>query len=185
MYFFVWGIAGIARRGLVRKVFAIVLIMFIGGLVYQNGEAGISSINAKTVQGIFTSESSYLSAITLSSQSGQQTQQQSTGASTTGSFTISTITAATPTTTVPVAGIQPAQVVDSAWVAQFVQDVNQARQNVGSSPLQENTTLDQFSKIRAGAAIGNYTISHYGYDQDASCFFVNCIPYSELGVNWG
>lgn len=71
--------------------------------------------------------------------------------------------------------------IDAAWVSQFFALVNDYRQTHGLPTLSESAVLDQFSAKRFATASSNYQISHYGYDNDASCFFVNCIPYSDLG----
>ena len=61
--------------------------------------------------------------------------------------------------------------------------VNQARTSEGLVGLTQSDSLDQFAAVRLQTSTTgkNWEITHYGIDHDASCFFVNCIPYSELG----
>jgi hypothetical protein len=74
--------------------------------------------------------------------------------------------------------------IDAAWVQQFMGIVNTMRSSSGVPPMVQNATLDEFAKMRATTAIAHNGISHYGRDQDYSCFFVNCIPSSELGRSY-
>src|SRR5712691_522120 len=70
--------------------------------------------------------------------------------------------------------------IDTGWVQQFVGNVNAIRAKFGVPPLVQNTTLDEFARLRAHTTISNYGISHYGRDHDFSCFFLGCVPSSEL-----
>src|SRR2546426_3588678 len=71
--------------------------------------------------------------------------------------------------------------IDSGWVRQFIGEVNAMRAKFGVPPLAQNTTLDDFSRLRAHTTIANYGVSHFGRDHDFSCFFLDCVPSSELG----
>ena len=70
--------------------------------------------------------------------------------------------------------------IDTRWVQQFIVNVNAMRAQFGVPPLVQNTTLNEFARLRAHTAIANYGISHYGRDHDFSCFFLDCVPSSEL-----
>lgn len=75
--------------------------------------------------------------------------------------------------------------IDPIWIAQFIADVNNARQQQGLGPLTADASLNSFAAKRFTTASSNYQISHYGFDSDMSCFFINCIPLSELsGPNY-
>jgi len=58
--------------------------------------------------------------------------------------------------------------INSTWVFQFFNIVNQYRQSIGAPPLQYCPWLDNFAHIRFETMIQNPTISHYGFDQDFS-----------------
>jgi hypothetical protein len=62
--------------------------------------------------------------------------------------------------------------------------VNAMRSEAGVPPLTQNSTLDEFAKLRAGTTMAHYGISHYGRDHDFSCFFLKCIPSSELNKGY-
>jgi hypothetical protein len=57
--------------------------------------------------------------------------------------------------------------IDSSWVQQFMNDTNQYRQ----SPLIYESSLDNFSQLRFESMVGNYEISHFGFDQDIAAYF--------------
>ncbi len=59
-YLFFWGIAGIARRGAGRKVFAMLLLMFLAGMAYENQQAGLSDLSLTSVHGVYSSENAFL-----------------------------------------------------------------------------------------------------------------------------
>ena len=84
------------------------------------------------------------------------------------------------TTTNPTGAVVAGTAIDAAWVSQFMTDVNTARAQQGESPLASESSLDSFSGERFTTASSNYQISHYGFDSDMSCFFINCISLSEL-----
>ncbi len=63
--------------------------------------------------------------------------------------------------------------VDGAWVQQFVGLVNQAR---GSNTLVENSTLDQFARLRFTTAATQPDISDFGLATDAGNFFGGSPP---------
>ena len=70
--------------------------------------------------------------------------------------------------------------IDTRWVQQFIGNVSAIRAKFGVPTLVQNATLDEFASLRAHSTISNYGISHYGRDHDFSCFFLECIPSSEL-----
>jgi hypothetical protein len=74
--------------------------------------------------------------------------------------------------------------IDARWVQQFISNVSATRAQFGVHPLVQNTTLDEFARLRAHTTIANYGISHYGRDHDFSCFFLDCLPSSELGQGY-
>lgn len=59
VYLFVWGIAGIARRGIGRKAFGVLLILVLVGLVYQNSSV-VSTLNFQSVGTAYEQEAAYL-----------------------------------------------------------------------------------------------------------------------------
>lgn len=76
VYVFVWGVAGIARRGAGRKAFSVLLILVLIGLAYQNYSA-LQNTNVRTVGiayqrevSLVSSALSYLSSLSPSSTSG-------------------------------------------------------------------------------------------------------------------
>jgi len=60
--------------------------------------------------------------------------------------------------------------INSTWVFQFFNIVNQYRQSTGAPPLQYCPWLDNFAQIRFETMIQNPEISHYGFDQDYNEF---------------
>ena len=57
-------------------------------------------------------------------------------------------------------------IINSTWVFQFFNIVNQYRQSNDTPPLQYCPWLDNFAHIRFETMIQNPAISHYGFDQD-------------------
>ncbi len=74
--------------------------------------------------------------------------------------------------------------VDALWVQQFLLSTNLMRSGMGLPSLTENTTLDGFAGLRAHTAMSHYGITHYGRDRDFSCFYLNCVPSSELNLGY-
>lgn len=153
LFVVVYGILGITHRGVGHKSFAILLILLIVGLVYQN-QASLRQLNTSTIQGVFQDESSYLTAMVAWSANLSQSNPSSnslSGSHTTGQnsnplqFSGSTINA--------------------TWVQQFIARVNSARQAQGLQPLTVSGTLDQFAQQRFQLETeGNHwQITHYGY----------------------
>jgi uncharacterized protein YkwD len=60
--------------------------------------------------------------------------------------------------------IQPT--INSTWIFQFFDIVNQYRQSIGAPSLQYCPWLDNFAHVRFETMIQNPAISHYGFDQD-------------------
>jgi uncharacterized protein YkwD len=60
VYFFVWGVAGIGERKTGRKVLAILMMMFLIGLTYQNREAVPSYISLSSISNVYVSENAYV-----------------------------------------------------------------------------------------------------------------------------
>ena len=86
----------------------------------------------------------------------------------------------TSTSTSTTSTVQPV-VISDLWVQQFIANVNTYRASIGGSALVYDPKLSQFAQERFNTSAAEFTISHYGYNQDASCFFVNCIPLPDLG----
>jgi len=59
---FVFGIAGIAHRGVGHKAFGVLLIIVLAGFLYQN-PAVLANINAPSVSNLYVQEASYISSV--------------------------------------------------------------------------------------------------------------------------
>lgn len=57
----VYGIVGITHRSAGRKILAVILILLIFGLAYQN-QAVVTNLNANSIRAVFQTETSYISA---------------------------------------------------------------------------------------------------------------------------
>jgi len=66
------------------------------------------------------------------------------------------------------------------WVQLFMNNISTIRTRMGLAVLVENETLDKFARLRARTTLAHFQISHYGREQDFSCFYLNCIADSEL-----
>jgi len=152
---FVFGITSIRHRGVVHKVFGILLLMVLAGFLYQN-PAVLTNISGNSVAGLYSSEGSYVATISSAFQSA--------GSSNSGT---NTNTGSNPIGNI-ISAIQ-GPTINAQWVSQFIADLNTYR----SVPLTESSTLDTFAKERFNTLVANYQISHYGYAEAFDSFFAS------------
>ena len=62
-YFFFWGIAGLARRGVGRKAVAVILLMFLIGVAYENQQTTLSYVSLSAMNEVYVSENTYLATL--------------------------------------------------------------------------------------------------------------------------
>lgn len=146
---FVFGIAGIVRRGVGHKVFGVLLIMVLAGFLYQN-PAVLGSINGNSLAGVYSNEAAFVSSIPASFQTNGT---PNPGTSTQTNFIQSIVS--------EIGG----PTIDAQWVTQLMATVNQARQAQGLVSMAESTSLDQLAQQRLQIETeGNHwQITHYGY----------------------
>jgi hypothetical protein len=155
LFVVVYGILGMTHRGAGHKIFAVLLLLLIFGLAYQN-QSAVANLNADSVMGVFQAESSYFSTITAWSSSLSLPSSSSSnlppGTSQTGQNSNPLQFLSGPT-------------IDGNWVQQFIASVNDARKAQGLQPLTESSTPDQLAQQRFQIETeGNHwEITHYGY----------------------
>lgn len=147
---FVFGITGIAHRGVGHKVFGVLLIMVLVGFLYQN-PAILGNISETSVAGLYSNEAAYVSSIPASFQTGGTT--SNSGTNTQPNIIQSIVS--------DVAG----PTINAQWVQQFMASVNGAREAQGLQAMTESSPLDQLAQQRLQLETeGNHwEITHYGY----------------------
>ncbi len=159
LYIIVYGITGIARRGIASRIFAIFLILLVAGLAYQN-QVAVERTNLDSLKNVLASESMFLlgtSSNTVQSTSATPTSSL-TGTGQTTEFTSSI------QTLVPQFLRSPnGTLIDTTWVNQFMANVSAARTSQGLSHLTESSSLDQWAQQRFLTMQQEPDVTHYGY----------------------
>lgn len=92
----------------------------------------------------------------------------------TATFTPNITTTSTVWSPPPLNQAKPSVIIDinSTWVTQFINYVNQYRVQLGNQPLQYCPTLSLFAEMRFETMVNgtNWQISHYGFTQDLQKF---------------
>jgi hypothetical protein len=160
LYIIVYGITGIARRGIASKIFAIFLILLVAGLAYQN-QGVVERTNLDSVKNMLASESMFL--LGTFSNTVQSTSATPTG-SLTGATSQTTGFASTIQTLVPQFFRSPnGTLIVTTWVHQLMANVSAARTSQGLSHLTESSSLDQWAQQRFLTMEQEPDVTHYGY----------------------
>ena len=151
----------------------------------QKGKWPYGKVIAAAIILIFVVAAVYQSGLLQGFQLPASTLPSTTGSESSGQPNTSSSASFTPPPTSSLTTSQTSIEIDASWVQQFMAEVNQNRSALGESALRYSSTLSQFSQIRFNTMVANYTISHYGFDQDVAPFFSSVRPCLRTGSRSG